>query len=155
MFIYAEGATMQHSLHTFLLLAFLLLFAARVIGQAIQRWIPQSFLPPFESFQGSNFPYEFLLLIQIFILFIMFRVTWQVGWGQFVRRKRSARIFAWVGGIYLIGSIARILIGAMLPTAHAWFKAGIPAFFHLVLAGFIIVLAICHSKMPNFETKKI
>ena len=32
-------------------------FLVRVAGQAVQRWFPQGFLPPFEAWQGSGIPY--------------------------------------------------------------------------------------------------
>jgi hypothetical protein len=51
------------------------LFALRVAGQAIQRWAPQSFLPPFDAFQGSNLPYFVLLGSQIVTLGAMRSAT--------------------------------------------------------------------------------
>jgi hypothetical protein len=37
------------------------MFAARVLGQLLQRWMPQPFLPPAEALQGSSLPYTALL----------------------------------------------------------------------------------------------
>ncbi len=56
-----------------------LAFLVRVAGQAIQRWFPQEFIPPFESWQGSGISYPALLAGQIVILW---------GWHQ----HRCARI---------------------------------------------------------------
>ena len=145
---------MHNCRHTIILFALTLLFFARVVGQAVQRWLPQSFLPPFVAFQGGSQPYELLLLTQVSILLLMLRVTWGISRGKLVRRERTGHILAWVGGIYMTGSVARILIGVTLPNADAWFKAGIPAFFHLVLAGFIIVLARYNLSVPNSEVRK-
>ena len=58
-----------------------LLFAARVLGQALQRWWPQSFMPPFDAFQGSGLPYPVLLFAQLIILALMMRAALRVGVG--------------------------------------------------------------------------
>ena len=50
----------------FLTIAFLL----RVIGQAVQRWSPVKFLPPFDDWQGSGLPYPVLFGAQIVILVV-------------------------------------------------------------------------------------
>lgn len=145
---------MRHRIHARLLLALSLMFLIRIAGQAVQRWMPQSFLPPFDAFQGSSLPYELLLLIQIIILFWMLRMTWKVSRDEFIRNERTGRILAWVGGIYMAGSVTRILIGIFFPDADTWFKAEIPVFFHLVLAGFLIILAKCHLNPSRPEERK-
>ena len=58
-------------------------FAMRVLGQALQRWAPQPFLPPFDGFQGSNLPYGLLLSVQLVILVVMMIVS------RRVRREES------------------------------------------------------------------
>jgi len=130
--------------HAIILFVLSFVFAVRVAGQAVQRWFPQSFLPPFDAFQGSNLPYWLLLSIQICLLAMMFMMSWRIGRHTLLRRGRTGRLLAWTGGIYMFGSILRILIGIAFPDAGVWFKAWIPAFFHLVLAGFILVIALYH-----------
>lgn len=127
-----------------LLWSLLLLFALRVAGQAVQWWQPQSFLPPFGDFQGSGIPYPLLLTIQVGMLAVMGWVCWRVQSGTLVSRLRTGRRLRVIGGLYLAGSLARIAGGLLVPDAPHWFTAWIPAFFHVVLAAFVLVVADCH-----------
>jgi hypothetical protein len=128
------------------------LFSLRVAAQAMQLWRPQSFLPAFDDFQGSNLDYSTLLLIQLVILALMLRTCLRVAGGTSVPQPGLGRGLAWFGGIYMAGSVARIAIGLAIPSAPAWFSAWIPAFFHLVLAGFVLTAARYHSQpMGGYE----
>jgi hypothetical protein len=122
------------------------LFAARVLGQAVQRWVPQPFLPPFEMFQGSSLPYWSLLSFQILILAQMLRVAWRL---QMDRLAPSRRAGLWLGGAgaaYMTLALGRIVVGLAVPDAPAWFTTWIPAVFHLVLAGFVVALSLYHLR---------
>jgi Enolase C-terminal domain-like len=120
------------------------LFAVRVLGQAIQRWMPQPFLPPAEAFQGSNLPYWLLLSFQLLILVVMVRVAGRIRTARLAPGRRAGRWLAWAGAVYLAFALGRIAIGLAVPDAHEWFKAWIPAFFHLVLAGFVLTVSRYH-----------
>ena len=122
------------------------LFAVRVLGQAVQRWSPQSFLPDFGSFQGSGLPYWLLLSSQSAILGAMLWYAWRVQTRALRASERAGRVLMWLGWIYMLGSIARIGIGIAVPTAPAWFRASIPATFHLVLAAYVLTLAYYHRQ---------
>lgn len=122
------------------------LFSLRIAGQALQFWMPQGFLPSFDSFQGSNLPYSTLLLIQLLILGLMLRTCWRIHRGITVPDHRLGRGLAWAGGIYMAGSIMRVAVGLLAPSAPAWFSTWIPAFFHLVLAGFVLTAAHFHLR---------
>lgn len=110
-----------------------LLFALRVAGQAIQHWAPQPYLPPFEAFQGSNLPYPMLLASQFLILGVMVFCN--------LRLPNGGRVLLWIGGLYMAGSLLRIVIGLAVPGAPAWFSTWIPALFHIILAGYVLALA--------------
>lgn len=140
---------MQSLSRTVLLCILLLLFALRVAGQAVQRWQPQAFLPPFEEFQGSGMPYPALLTIQLVILAVMGRICWRVRSGALDPRRRTGAILRAFGGVYMAGSLARIAVGLLMPDAPGWFTAWIPAFFHVVLATFVMVVAHCHLNNSN------
>jgi hypothetical protein len=120
------------------------LFAARVLGQAVQRWMPQAFLPPLEAFQGSNLPYWLLLSFQLLILGLMVRVAWRVQTDRLVPSRRAGLWLAWPGAAYMAFALGRIAVGLAVPDAPAWFKTWIPAFFHLVLAGFVLAVSRYH-----------
>ena len=125
--------------------ALTVLFALRVAAQAMQFCAPLSFLPAFEAFQGSDLPYGVLLSSQLAILTVMIGVTSRVRWGALRRSVRAARVLAALGGVYLAGSLARLVIGVAVPDAGPWMSASIPAFFHVVLAAFVLGLAAYHA----------
>ena len=133
------------------------LFALRVLGQALQRWLPQTFLPDFHDFQGSNLPYWLLLSAQLAILALMAVFARRVQIRKLHPNRRTGQVLACAGGVYMAGSLVRIIIGLTLPVAPAWFEAWISAIFHLVLAGFVITLATYHLRLSQGlfpETRK-
>ena len=128
------------------------LFALRVLGQAVQHWRPQPYLPPFSAFQGSGLKYPVLLSAQIIILGLMIRASARVGAGTHLAGRRKVRTWGWFGSVYLAGSIVRIVVGLALPDSPPWFRTWIPALFHLVLAGFVLVLALySRRQLANIE----
>jgi hypothetical protein len=138
-----------------LLWALTALFTVRVLGQAVQRWWPQSFLPSFNSFQGSGLPYPLLLAAQIVILGLMMRTALRVRAGTLRPNPTQRKALAWFAFVYMGGSILRIVIGILVPAASAWFTTWIPAFFHLVLAAFVIALALhVRYRMPNWASDR-
>lgn len=122
------------------------LFAVRVVGQALQRWAPQAWLPPADAFQGSGTPYVALLASQLVILALMARFAIRVARGTHPRRPGLGLAMAWLGALYLAGSVARLVIGAAIPSAPPWFHAWIPGMFHLVLATAVLVAAWHHRR---------
>ncbi|MEO8164806.1 MAG: hypothetical protein ABI619_05360 [Betaproteobacteria bacterium] len=120
------------------------LFALRIAGQAIQFVAPQTFLPAFDAFQGSRLSYSVLVLSQLLILAIMVRTCRRTAAGINVPSPRLGRWLAWFGAIYMAGSVGRILVGLAMPAAPAWFSTWIPAFFHVVLAAFVLTAAAYH-----------
>jgi hypothetical protein len=117
------------------------LFALRVLAQAIQHFVPQSFLPPFNAFQGSGLPYPLLLSAQAAILAWMAVTCRRVLAGSQRRSGRTSMALAWFGWPYMAGSVLRIAIGLTIPAAPGWFRAWIPGIFHLVLAAFVLAAA--------------
>jgi hypothetical protein len=144
-----EIMRMASKMHFAILAGLTGLFALRMAAQAIQRWAPQPWLPAFNDFQGSSLAYSTLLTIQLLILGLMMRTTWRVGRNIAEPSPGLGRGLAWFGGVYMAGSILRILIGLTVPNAHPWFSTWIPALFHLVLAGFVIAAAHFHLRYPE------
>ena len=122
------------------------LFAARVLGQALQRWLPQPFLPPVEAFQGSALPYGVLLSAQLAILTAMLYFSLRMQIGALLPSRRLGVGLAWVGAVYMAFSVGRIAVGLAVPNADAWFRTWIPALFHLVLAGFVLTVSLYHLR---------
>jgi hypothetical protein len=132
-----------------LLWALTLLFAARVAGQALQEWRPQSFLPPADAFQGSNLPYGLLLAVQLAILGAMAYVSARAG--GMAPRPRLGKWLAAAGALYMAVALGRVALGLLAPDAPAWFRAWIPAAFHVVLAGFVLVVSVYHLRKPSLR----
>jgi len=122
------------------------LFFIRVLGQAVQYWYPLTLLPPFGDFQGSSLPYTLLFSIQLIILFFMYWVAWKVRNRRLMPNLRIGRWLLVLGIIYMTGSVIRIAIGLVIIDAVAWFTSWIPAVFHVVLAAFILVMAMFHLR---------
>lgn len=124
------------------ILAFL--FSLRVLGQVVQRWLPQSWLPPFAAWQGSSTPYPLLLSIQLAILCTM-TITSQRAWhGRTIARRDVMKWLLWLGTIYMTLAIARIAVGLSIDAAPAWFRAWISGMYHIVLAAFLLASAAYH-----------
>jgi hypothetical protein len=123
------------------------LFALRVLGQAVQRWAPQDFLPVFGAFQGSDLPYWLLLSAQLVILAAMAFASWRVRSGRLILAGRAGNALSWAGGIYMAGSLTRIAVGLAVPAAPDWFRTWIPAISHVVLAAFVLTLALYQRRL--------
>ena len=92
-------------------------FAFRVAGQAVQRFDPQAWLPPFATWQGSAVDYLALLAIQLSILTGMAWTSWRAWAGKLRASVPAARWLGAFGGVYLAGAVSRIAIGLAMP-AH-------------------------------------
>ena len=110
------------------------------MGQLIQHLAPQSFLPDFGAFQGSNLGYGALLLSQLVILSAMAISTCRLFLGRLRPSATTGRWMVALGGVYMAGSLTRIMVGLWIENVHPWFSAWIPAFFHVVLALFVLTL---------------
>jgi hypothetical protein len=131
-----------------------LLFAARVCGQAIQWLSPRAWLPAFDAFQGSRLPYWLLLPTQMLILVTMATVTLRLQQGRLAPKRRAARALGWAGGVYMAVALGRIAVGLWIPAASDWYRSWIPAAFHVVLAGFVLVLFVSHRMALDAERRE-
>jgi hypothetical protein len=122
-----------------------LAFAARVAGQAVQGALPQPWLPPFDRWQGSGLPYPVLLAAQCLILGAMLWAAIRAWRGTLRSSSGAMKVATVLGTAYFAGALARIAIGAFVPAAPAWFRAWIPASFHVVLASFVLALGRYHA----------
>lgn len=140
--------------HTATLWLLTALFALRVLGQAIQHWLPQQFLPALDAFQGSSLQYGVLLALQIAILIWMLRTTFRIQRGVLTPLPHTGRFLAWFGAVYMTGSLARIAAGLAVPALPLWFKTWIPALLHVVLAAFVLIVACYHLRKPAASGKQ-
>lgn len=125
-----------------------LLFALRVLGQAIQFWTTVPWLPGFESFQGSGLSYWALLSAQAVILVVVAHSSWRVQRGTVEPRRDQGGMLLWLGSVYLAGSLGRIAVG-LVPGTSGWFRAWIPGAFHIVLACHVVTLGAYHMRLSD------
>lgn len=116
-------------------------FTARVAGQALQKWAPVSFLPPFDDFQGSGLPYPALLGAQVAILAIAATVIARMGGGKRLISPRLIVPIAVVGALYFTVMAVRLVLGLSVLSHSGWFSTWIPTVFHLVLAGKLLLIS--------------
>ena len=115
-------------------------FLCRVLGHIIQITTPVAFLPPVESFKGSELPDPVLLAAQIAILILFVVVVRRTAAGRSVIALRWTYPAIVLGVIYFLVMTARLVLGLTILADHKWFAAPIPASFHLVLAGAVILI---------------
>ena len=117
-----------------------LAFLARVLSQAVQKWAPVSFLPPFDDFQGSGLPYPALLTAQIAILVITVVVAVRMRNGKSLLSPRLVVPVTVAGIIYFAVMAVRLALGLSVLSHSGWFSTWIPTVFHLVLASEVMLI---------------
>lgn len=135
--------------YTIALWSLVLLFCLRVTGQLLQFFSPFSWLPLFEKWQGSSLPYWLLLLIQLLIIVIMVRTVRRYTSGGVQKNHQKGKWLLAIGGVYFTSMAIRLIIGLSDLSAAPWFHKSIPAFFHLVLASFVLLLGAFHMNWVN------
>ena len=117
-----------------------LAFFIRVVGHVIQITMPVGFLPPLESWKGSELPNAVLLAAQIVILILFVVVVRRMAAGRRVIALRWTYPAIVLGVIYFLVMTARLVLGLTILADDKWFAASIPASFHLVLASAVILI---------------
>lgn len=120
------------------------LFAFRVVGQFLQSISPVAFLPDFNAWQGSDIPYGVLLASQVAIIAAGASVALRFSRSSVAPRRTVGRVCLIIGFVYFAVMAVRLVLGLALFAGHPWFGKLIPAFFHLVLASFILVAGHFH-----------
>jgi len=116
-----------------------------VVAQLVQAFSPVSILPSFEIWQSGALPYPLLVVFQLVIIIACMRVVWSVLSGTVVPSAKKGRLLLAVGWVYVIAMGMRLLVGLTIAPDHFWFSAVVPALFHLVLAGFLLVWGSFHA----------
>lgn len=122
------------------------LFAARVLAQPATFVIEASWLPRFESWQGSNLPYPVLLATQLVILALLARIAFRFTIGAVAPRRRTGVWLLSLGGVYFVAMLARLVLGATVLSTNQWLAKPLPTFFHLVLASFVLLAGYYHYR---------
>lgn len=133
------------------------MFSLRVFAQLLQAWSSVEVLPPFEAWASGTLPYWVLVICQVLIIIVCTRVIWRLHVGLIVPSATTGKVLLILGSIYFGLMCLRLIIGLTVATDHYWFSARLPTFFHLVLAGFVLVYGWFHvrgfyaSQPPHLE----
>jgi hypothetical protein len=119
------------------------LFAFRVVAQPAALAF-DGLLPSFESWARGGLPYPVLLATQLVILGWLARTAWRFSIGKVVPHRRMGRLALAFGGVYFAAMILRLVLGATVLSDVRWFASPLPAFFHLVLATYVMLFGYCH-----------
>ena len=132
-----------------LLVVLTLLFALRVLGQALVAFFSVRWLPSMAWWYSGLVPYPILLAIQLVMLILMAKITMDIlrGAGIFARQRPNwSRFLVSFSAIYAGGMALRYILTMLFRPELRWFGHTIPIFFHFVLAGFIFILGLYHAK---------
>lgn len=116
------------------------LFGLRVIAQLFQALYPVSFMPPFQAWHGAVMPYPVLVASQFVVILVIAVILLRVKADAVVPRRWKYRLCFSLGGLYFSFMAFRLIAGLTFLTHHPWFSKSLPAFFHVVLAAFILLL---------------
>ena len=122
------------------------LFAFRVAAQLTALLFKPSFLPKFESWHGGVLPYPLLLVTQILILIWLSWTAWRFSQSSIYPRRRLGAIIILFASLYFLVMLVRLLLGLTILSEHRWFSSYLPAFFHLVLASYLLLYGYFHFR---------
>jgi len=122
------------------MLALVGLFAMRVLAQLIQAVHPTPVLPPFDAWHGAVLPYSLLLAVQVALILVLVWIVRRVRNDTLAPKPWQYRVCFLFGGLYFSFMAFRLVVGLTVLADHAWFSKSLPAFFHVVLATFVLML---------------
>ena len=134
-----------------------LCFLLRVLGQVLVAFFGVGFLPPMAEWYSGLIPYSVLLPIQLFILAVQAKITWDIyrGSGVFaIRRPRAGVVLCWLSYVYFGTMVLRYIITMYLYPERRWFGGAIPIFFHLVLATYLFVLGRFQVSVDHGDSQR-
>ena len=129
-------------------------FLLRVVGQAVQRWMPQGWLPPFGEWQGSAIPYSALLGAQVVILSLLVFALRCMAQGRRVMGQRMSRAVIGAGAVYFGVMAVRLLVGLFWLPESMWFTAWISTSFHLALASVALLWGWQQMRISRSENRR-
>ena len=124
-------------------------FLGRVLGQVVVELFAPGWLPPMREWYSGLIPYSILLPIQVAILALQLRISWDLwrGSGFFARRyPRFGVGLRWFSYTYFVAMVFRYMVTMTLFPERRWLGGAIPIFFHWVLAAYLFVWSRFHSQ---------
>lgn len=115
------------------------LFAFRVAAQFVESVFPSTLIPDFDRWSSGAINYQLLLSLQLVILVAMIAGICRL---PRLRLKRaSLGALKYFAILYFAIMSARLVIALAGISSLSWFQLPLPAFFHLVLAGYLFCVA--------------
>jgi len=136
-------------MHGPLLALLTVLFALRVLGQALVAFAGVTWLPVIEQWFSGVIPYPTLLIIQLLMLMLMVKITGEIwrGKGTFATpRPHWSQFLMKISAVYAGAMVLRYALTMISRPELRWLGDVIPVIFHFVLAGFIFVLGHYHHR---------
>ncbi len=124
-------------------------FLGRVLGQVTVALLEPNWLPPMQDWYSGRLPYSILLPIQVAILLIQARISWDLWRGsgfftQLYPRFGLGLVLFSYG--YFAVMVIRYVITMVLFPERLWLGSGtIPVVFHWVLAPFLFTWSRFHN----------
>lgn len=144
-----KNKAVTYQLYSRVLTFLFILFLFRVFAQLVQKFFNIEFLPPFEAWYSGALAYPWLLFSQAVIVLIMLRVIFCFRHESVVAVRKQGIFFTFMGALYMSVMVFRLVAGFTFAQDHPWLGAHIPAFFHIVLASFVLLVGHFHlSQAP-------
>lgn len=118
------------------------LYGFRVAGQYVQRTVPVTWLPAAHLWQDGGMSYSYASPLQIAVLLFMVISTFRAARHAIVPRRWKRRLAHLIGWVYLAVTVVRMVPGISIPPTYAWLETSFALFFHLVVAIYMIALAV-------------
>lgn len=89
-----------------------------------------------------------LVSVHAAVLAAMGAVAGRLQGGSLDPDPRRGTVLGWLGGAYMALALGRIAIGLAIAGSAPWFKAWMPAFFHIAFAGYVLALCAYDRREP-------
>lgn len=122
------------------------LFTIRVIAQPLALIFDFPYLPDFESWHGGVLPYPVLVVAQLFILTWLVNTARQFTRNTVIPNRNLGLVMLVLASIYFGAMLTRLILGFTILSTNRWFSSHLPAFFHLVLASYLILYGHFHFR---------
>ena len=124
-------------------------FLWRVLGQVAVALLEPDWLPPMQDWYSGLLPYSILLLIQVALLALQARISWDLWHGSGFFTQRYPRFgfgLGWFSYGYFAVMVIRYVITMAFFPERRWLGSGtIPIVFHWVLAAYLLTWSRFHN----------
>ena len=130
--------------YAYVLSLLLALFVFRVTAQLLVLRFDIGFLPSFDAWHSALLPYPLLVGLQLTIIALCIFLCIRLYRGNITPQRKLGKTLLIFGSLYFSIMLLRLTLGLTVLASHAWFSHYLPAFFHFVLASFVLVLGHFH-----------